>query len=117
MTRRPDGALERDVLRALWGLERPASASDVIDEMKTELAYTSIATILGRLCDKGLAQRHRTGRAFEYEATSTEADVTGDQIRSVLATAGDRETALAGFVKALDPADAAVLAVLLNSAS
>lgn len=117
MTRRPDGALERDVLRALWNLERPASASEVIDEMQTELAYTSIATILGRLCEKGLAKRGRIGRAFAYEATSTEADVTGDRIRSLLAAAGDRETALAGFVKALDPADAAVLASLLNSTS
>lgn len=117
MTRRPDGALETDVLRALWKLERPASASAVIDEMQTELAYTSIATVLGRLCDKGLAKRRRTGRAFHYEATSTEADVTGDRIRSVLATAVDRHTALAGFVKALDPGDAAALAALLDSSS
>lgn len=117
MTRRPDGALETDVLRALWNLQQPASASEVIDEMQTDLAYTSIATILGRLCDKGLAQRRRSGRAFRYEATSTEADVTGDRIRSVLAAAGDRETALAGFVKALDPGDAAVLSALLHSAS
>ena len=68
MTRRPDGTLEADVLQALWALDRPASPGDVIEQMQTDLAYTSIATILGRLCDKGLAERHRQGRSFVYAA-------------------------------------------------
>ena len=62
MTRRADGELESEVLRALWTLDRPASPSDVIDAMDTDLAYTSIATVLGRLCDKGLVTRQRVGR-------------------------------------------------------
>jgi predicted transcriptional regulator len=114
MTRRPDGALETDVLRALWDLDAPASPADVIEEMQTDLAYTSIATILGRLCDKGQVSRRRLGRSYLYSAVSTEADLTSERIRSVLATAGDRHTALAGFLNALDPADIAVLTDLLN---
>lgn len=114
MTRRADGTLETDVLRALWNLDRPASPSDVIDEMSTDLAYTSIATILGRLCDKGLATRKRSGRAYEYEAANSEADLTAQRLRRVLDGASDRESALAGFAKTLDPADAAQLAAILN---
>jgi predicted transcriptional regulator len=114
MTRRADGELETDVLRALWHLDRPASPGDVIEQMHTDLAYTSIATILGRLCDKGLATRKRAGRAFVYSAASSEADLTARRLRSVLDSASDRQSALAGFAEALDPADAAHLAALLN---
>ena len=116
MTRRADGTLETDVLRALWHLDRPAAPSDVIDEMGTDLAYTSIATILGRLCDKGLVTRKRSGRAFAYEAASSEADLTAQRIRTILDAASDRESALAGFAEALDPADVARLAAILNGA-
>ncbi|MFT4866977.1 MAG: putative transcriptional regulator [Ilumatobacter sp.] len=116
MTRRADGALETDVLRALWNINAPASPNDVIDEMGTSLAYTSIATILGRLCDKGLVTRQRYGRAYKYEAVSSEADLTAQRLRTILHAASDRQSALAGFAQALDPADAAQLAAILNDA-
>jgi predicted transcriptional regulator len=116
MTRRADGALETDVLRALWNIDRPASPSDVIEDMCTNLAYTSIATILGRLCDKGLATRKRAGRAYKYEAASSEADLTAQRLRTILHAASDRQSALAGFAEALDPADAAQLFAILNDA-
>jgi len=114
MAKRADGALESDVLRALWNLERPASPADVIEQMQTDLAYTSIATILGRLCEKDLARRERDGRAYRYSAVSSEADLTAQRIRTLLDSASDRESALAGFAQSLDPADASVLAALLN---
>lgn len=116
MTRRADGELESDVLRALWNLDQPAPPSHVIDQMNTDLAYTSIATILGRLCEKGLATRTRAGRAFVYSAASSEADLTAKRLRSILDSTSDRQSALAGFAQALDPADAALLATLLNDA-
>lgn len=117
MTRRADGELETDVLRALWQLDRPASPAEVIEEMQTELAYTSIATILMRLCDKGLATRTRSGRAYLYAAASSEADLTARRIRSLLDSTSDRTSALAGFAHSLDPADAAQLAALLKGSS
>lgn len=114
MTRRADGELEADVLAALWRLDRPAQPSEVIEEMGTDLAYTSIATILGRLCSKGLATRARSGRAYRYAATSTEADLTAQRLRQILDATSDRRSALAGFALGLDPADAELLAELLD---
>lgn len=113
MTRRADGALETDVLRALWALDRPASPPEVMEQMGTDLAYTSIATILGRLCDKGLASRERAGRTYAYTAVS-ETALTARRIRSVLDAASDRATALAGFAESLDADEAAQLAALLD---
>ena len=115
MTRRADGELETDVLRALWQLDRPAAPGDVLEEMQTNLAYTSIATVLMRLCDKGLATRTRAGRAYLYAAAASEAELTAQRISSMLDATSDRQSALAGFAKALDPADVAQLATLLKT--
>lgn len=114
MSRRPDGELEADILQALWSLDRPASPNDVLTEMQTDLAYTSIATVLGRLCDKGLVDRQRQGRSFAYTASSSEADLTARKIHSLLDATKDRASALAGFANGLDREDAASLAALLN---
>lgn len=102
------------MLRALWARGTPSSPADVIDEMGTDLAYTSIATILGRLCDKKLVERTRLGRSYKYTATSSEADLTGRRIATILDEASDRESALAGFAKALDAHDVDRLAALLE---
>ena len=114
MTRRPDGELEADVLDALWCLDRPASPANVIEQMETDLAYTSIATVLGRLCDKGLVERQRQGRTFVYTAATTEADLVAGKICSLLSATKDRASALAGIAKGLDPHEAAGLVKLLN---
>lgn len=115
MTRRADGTLETDVLRALWNLDRPASPGDVIYEMGTELAYTSIATVLGRLCEKGLATRQRAGRAYKYAAARSETDLTAQRLRTILDASSDRHDALAGFVEVLDATEAAQLLALLSN--
>lgn len=115
MTRRPDGTLEADILRILWTLGRPATPGDVRDRLEGDLAYTSVATVLGRLCDKQLVRRRREGRAYVYEPLASEADLAGERIRTVLAAVDDRHAALAGFVRKLDPDDAAALRRLLEN--
>lgn len=113
MQRRPDGTLEGEVLRALWDLGCPATPSEVLEAMGTGHAYTSIATTLTRLREKGLVTRQRRGRAFAYSGVS-EVELTSRRIRAVLDAASDRETALTGFIAALDPRDASRLAELLD---
>ena len=113
MTRRADGELETAVLRELWESDRAISANEVIAAMNSDLAYTSIATILGRLCAKGLASRERHGRTYRYAGVHSESDLTAQRLRDILDGAHDRESALAGFARALDPGDVAHLAALL----
>lgn len=83
--------------------------------MNTDLAYTSVATVLGRLCDKGLVTRQRIGRAYRYTTVASEADLTAQRLRAVLASASDRRSALIGFAQSLDPEDAAQLAAILDT--
>lgn len=114
MSRRPDGALESDVLQVLWEANEPMPPADVLSRIELDLAYTSIATVLNRLCDKGLVTRQRAGRKYVYTPTGTEADVTAGRISRVLDAANDRQAALAGFLRTLNDADTDALRSLLD---
>ena len=101
-------------MRVLWASEVPIAPAEVRDALGVELAYTSVATVLNRLCDKGLASREPEGRKFVYVATSTEADLTGQRIHTLLEAAEDRKAVLTGFLNNLSADDAEVLRSLLD---
>ena len=114
MTKRPDGALEHDILAVLWAAEGPLQPSDIKDRLDVQLAYTSVATVLSRLHVKGLVTRTESGRAYAYEAAVDEAQLAARRIGDVLSTVTDREAVLAGFVRSLSKKDAKALRALLD---
>ena len=63
------GSLELAVLRALWA-GAPATVRAVLERINarrdSDLAYTSVMTVLDRLHDKELVTREQAGRAYEY---------------------------------------------------
>src|SRR5262245_16819220 len=75
------GDLQLRIMKALWGLGE-ASVADVHSELGAgQLAYTTVATMLRKMEDRGLV-RHREeksegrGRRFIYEAALSADDVT-----------------------------------------
>ena len=80
-----------------------------------ELAYTTVMTVLGRLTEKGLVTRARSGRAFAYRAVPDGAEVTAHQMRRLLDSGDNRAAVLTRFVRTLSPADEALLADLLEN--
>ena len=109
MARRPDGALESEVLNVLWRGGRAMTPAEVRAELDGELAYTTVMTVLGRLCDKGVLRRRPRGRAFAYRPVVSEAELTARRMGEALAGTRDRERALSGFVGALSERDAELL--------
>lgn len=104
--KRPDGALEADVLGVLWAAgSRTLSPAEVNERLPADLAYTTITTVLTRLWKKGLAERVELGRGYAYRATYSESELTSQRIRDMLDRANDRASALAGFVDSLDTGD------------
>ena len=83
MTRRPDGALETDVLKVLWAADGPLLPAEINERLDAGYAYTSIATILTRLQAKGLVERNPSGRAFAYQATVDESELAVRRISAV----------------------------------
>jgi predicted transcriptional regulator len=80
------------------------------------LAYTTVATILTRLTDKGLVERDASGRTHVYWPTVGEVDVASTGFRSVLTRSHDRRALLQGFVQSLSPDDENLLQTLLTQA-
>lgn len=109
MARRPDGALELEVLSVLWRSPRPLTPAEVRAQLAGDLAYTTVMTVLGRLHDKGIVTRTERGRAYAYTAALTESQLTARRMSDVLAGAHDRAGALSGFVGNLSKRDAALL--------
>ena len=112
--RRPDGALEDDIMRALWDADEALLPAEILAETGLELAYTSIATVLTRLLEKGLVTREPDGRAFRYRPALGEGELAAQRIAVILSHTNDRRGALAGFVNGLGKRDAATLRALLD---
>ncbi len=101
MTRRPDGALEHDVLDVLWAADGPLLPAEINERLDAGYAYTSIATILTRLQAKGLVTRTPAGRAFAYQAAIDESELAVRRIGELLDSSSDRTQVLAKFIDTL----------------
>ncbi len=100
--RRPNGALEREVLACLWTAGHPLTAGDVNEALGADLAPTTVMTVLSRLDAKGLARRVPTAdRPHRYEPTISEEDLTARRMMEVLGTTDDRVAVLSRFLGSL----------------
>jgi predicted transcriptional regulator len=61
------GSREREVLEVLWA-DGSATVHQVVSQLGTTLAYTTVMTILDRLFKKGFLLREKHDRAFVYRA-------------------------------------------------
>ncbi len=88
------GALETEVLLALRELEEaPArGVRRVLERRGTRVAYTTVATILGRLYSKGFVRRRREpcqgGERYVYRPAEVEEKYLKNILRGVVAMFG-----------------------------
>jgi predicted transcriptional regulator len=112
--RRPMGSLEASVLDQLWHSTDPLTPADVQADLDTDLAYTTVMTILTRLWKKGLVTRSRSGRAYAYSPAATQAEFLAERMQGELGRTKDRPAVLSQFVDKLSKKDAAALRDLLG---
>jgi predicted transcriptional regulator len=112
--RRPSGALEQEVLAALWAAREPLTPSGVQAEIGGDLAYSTVKTILDRLHEKGMLTRTREGKAYAYTPVVEQADLAAGAMRAALDGSSDRPAVLSKFLTELSADDAAVLRGLLG---
>ena len=112
--RRPAGALEHEVLAALWASGMPLTPAAVQSRLGDGLAYTTVKTILDRLHDKGMLTRTREGKAYAYSPVMEQADLAAEAMRAALEGSADRPAVLSKFVGDLSADDAAVIRELLG---
>jgi predicted transcriptional regulator len=114
VTRRPDGALEADVMRVLWDAEQALLPGEINEQLDAGYAYTSIATVLNRLHAKQLVTRTAAGRAYVYEAAVDEPELAVRRITALLDSTSDRAKVLSRFVDSLPAREAATVRALLD---
>lgn len=112
--RRQRGELEHDIVAVLAGRGEAMTPAEVRDALDTKLAYTTVMTVLTRLCDKGVLTRHRAGRAYAYRAVVDEDEITARRMQRLLDTRDDRAAVLTRFVSTLSDDDEQVLLDLLR---
>jgi len=108
----PGGQLEYAVLAAVWQLGS-ASAREVreIVGRSSDLAYTTTATVLDRLHEKGLVTRAKVGRAFVYRPRETRETVERARAQTTLREllGRDPRPAIATLVDAMESIDPELL--------
>ena len=114
LERRGRGDLKQQVLSVLLASDTPLTPGEVRDALDVDLAYTTVMTVLNRLCEQGLAARRRVGRAFAYTAVVDEAEVTARQMRRLLESGGDRVAVLRRFLGVLSDDDERALVELVG---
>lgn len=114
MGKRADGELEREVLGVLWSTSDPQSIADVQSRLRGDLAYTTVATVLGRLVTKGAVTRVSSGRAYAYQAAITRDEWFATRMVAVLNDTTNHRRLLAGFVSKLSARDRESLRALLG---
>lgn len=112
--RRPKGTLEQAVMAELWRAPDGLTVGEVRAALGTDLAYTTVMTILRRLWQKGSAVREPRGRAFVYRSALTVADEAAERMHAAIGLVDDRQTALSRFVDGLSADDEVALRKILE---
>jgi predicted transcriptional regulator len=60
------GALEAQLMEALWGSESPLTVQEVVEALGPGHNYKTVMTVLNRLVEKELLGRELDGRAYRY---------------------------------------------------
>lgn len=66
-----------------------------------DLAHTTVMTVLDRLAKKGFLQRSRDGRAWRYSPAASREGYVAELMVGALQQTGDRDAALAHFVRSV----------------
>lgn len=96
--------LEQEVMEVVWRI-KTCSAREVQEHLATrELAYTTVATVLQRLLEKGLVQRTKNSGMLVYRPVITKENYLGKTVggffHKILATYG--ESAIASFAESIE---------------
>lgn len=105
---RQQGELESAVLDVLWSASAPLNSQQVQealnDAIESDLALTTVLTVLGRLVDKGLVVRTPAeGRGNLFEAATSREEHTASVMLELVAGAENPALAFSHFASGLSP--------------
>lgn len=117
MTSEPQrlGPLESQVLDVLWQAG-PCTIRQIINHLERDLAYTTIATVLGNLERKELVAPLRgQGKSVSYRAVVGREEHAATVMSHALETGGDRAASMRFFVQSMSAEEIELLREFLDS--
>jgi predicted transcriptional regulator len=75
--------LELEIMQVLWR-EGPSNVQTVHTKLQSDLAFTTIQTVLNVLHQKGRVRRTLKERAYEYRPVESEESVLGQALRDLV---------------------------------
>lgn len=114
---RQQGELENLVLDILWDANQPLTSNEILARCNvgSDLALTTILTVLSRLCDKDLVERTSgEGRSHLFAATSSREEHTARQLLELVNDSSNQALTLSHFTAGLSKKSLTALKKLLN---
>jgi len=75
--------LELEIMQVLWQ-SGPSTVNEVRPQLKADLAYNTVQTMLNVLLRKGKVKRVQDGRAFRYRAAVDRKRATGNAVQDLV---------------------------------
>ncbi len=78
------GPLEKDIMQHLWeGNSKTVRQVHTFLEVKRDIAYTTVMTIMTRLTDKGFLLRKKIGKTYFYSPKKNEKQVIKKVVQNI----------------------------------
>lgn len=103
------GELERRVIEVLWNKPGREQTGRQVANALPGYAYTTVATVLDRLAQKGLVRRRMEGRTIRFTATGNAATHTAVLMYDALEETSEPDAALVRFAESISESEAAAL--------
>jgi predicted transcriptional regulator len=104
--------LELEMMHVLWR-QGPSNVQEIHTGLQSDLAFTTVQTVLSVLYQKGRVRRALKGRAYEYRPAASKESVMGQTVRDLIRRmfGGSSEELVMSLVKTrqIDPATLAKL--------
>jgi predicted transcriptional regulator len=75
--------LELEIMQVLWR-QGPSNVQAVHTGLQSDLAFTTVQTVLNVLYEKGRVRRALKGRAYEYRPAASKESVLGQAVRDLI---------------------------------
>ena len=114
---RQQGELENVVLDILWDADQRLTSNEILARcnVDSDLALTTILTVLSRLCDKELVERRAgEGRSHLFAAIDSREQHTARQLLELVNDSSNQALTLSHFTAGLSKKSLAALKKLLN---
>ncbi len=95
------GDLEMAIMQVMWACDRPYVVREVRERMQygRPLAYTTVMTVMNILHRKGVLDREKLGRAWQYWPVEAREDHSPRLMTEVLRSGGDEMLTMRRFIE------------------